>query len=62
MGDVARGTGGVGFDSRDGQIGHNVATARLRCNVSPELCCAGSKPQRCCTSLLVTYFSVILRG
>ena len=32
------GAGGLGFDSRAGQIGVVLPTARHRCNVSSELC------------------------
>ena len=54
----AIGVGGLGFDSRAGQIGSVLATTRHRCNVSSELCCSGAQPPRWAPPL-VTRFEVI---
>ena len=49
---------GLGFDFwADGNITVSP-TARLRCDVSSELCCPGAKPRRL-TSPLVSRFGVI---
>ena len=42
----AIGAGGLGFDSRAGQIDTVSPTARHRCDVSSELCSPGAKSRR----------------
>ena len=42
---IAVGVGGLGFDSRYGEIGHLSPTARYRCDVSSELCWSDAKPR-----------------
>ena len=54
------GAGGLGFDSRAGQIDTVSPTTRHRCDVSSELCCPGAKPRRWAPQL-VTRFGVIRR-
>ena len=49
--------GGLGFDSRAGQIGTVSPPARPRCDVSSELCCPGAMPRRWIPSI-VTRFDV----
>ena len=44
--DIATGAAGFGFDYRTGQSGTVSPTARHRCNVSSELCCAGAQTRR----------------
>ena len=39
-------SGGLGFDSRAGQISSVSPAVRHRCDVSSELCSSGAKPQR----------------
>ena len=56
--DIANGAGGLGFDSRNVQIGHNVTTAGHRCGVSAELCSPGAIEMN---PPLVTRFGVIPR-
>ena len=43
---IAIGAGGLGFDSRAGQIGTVLPTARHRCDNSSELCYPDAKPPR----------------
>ena len=38
--------GGLGFDSRAGQIGTVSPAVRYRCDVSSELCSTGAKPRK----------------
>ena len=54
----AIGAGGLGFESRAGQIGTVSPTARHRCDVSSELCSPGAKLRRWAPQL-VTRFGVI---
>ena len=56
----AIGAGGLGFDSRAGQIYTVSPTTRHRCDDSSELCCPGAKPRRWAPQL-VTRFGVIRR-
>ena len=50
--------GGLGFDSRAGQIGTVSPTTRQRCDVASELCCPDAKPRRWAPQI-VTRFGVI---
>ena len=49
--------GGLGFDSRTDEIGHNVVH---RCDVTAKLCCLGAKPRKRAPPL-VTRFLIIPR-
>ena len=58
---IAFDAGGLGFDSRAGQIGHSVVNGsppKKSCDIFSELCCPGTKPRRW-ISALVTRFGVI---
>ena len=56
----AIGAGGLGFDSRNDQSGHNDTTCH-RCDISSQLlCCPGAKPQKWAPTI-VTCFGPIPR-
>ena len=55
---LAIGVGGLGFDSRAGQIGAVSSTVRHHSDVSSELCSPGAKSRRWAPSL-VTRFGVL---